>query len=89
MNYLFKLVPLILNVLAALTTKDGYKSKTVVLGALLMLLAGLQALVPELTALLGSYGPLVSAGLGLAVVALRTVTDAPLDSNKAPDDKQG
>lgn len=82
MNLLSKLIPVLLNVLAALTTKKGYKSKTVVLGAFLMLLGGIQACLPDLTPLLGQYGPLVSAALGFVVVALRTVTDEPLKTNR-------
>jgi hypothetical protein len=82
MNILVRFLPVLLNVIAALTTKQGYKSKTVLLGAILMLLAGLQAILPDLTPLLGAYGPIVSAGIGFAVIALRTVTDTPLESNK-------
>lgn len=85
MNILAKLLPVLLNVLAALTTRQGYKSKTVVLGALLMLLAGIQATLPDLTPTLGAYGPLVSAVLGLLVVALRTVTEKPLETNRETD----
>ena len=40
MNALLKLIPVLLDTLKALTTKNGYKSKTVWLGALLILLAG-------------------------------------------------
>lgn len=79
MNALLRLIPVLLDTIKALTTKGGYKSKTVWLGAILILLAGVQQALPDLTMLMGEYGPLVSAGLGLAIVALRTVTDKPLD----------
>lgn len=78
MNILLKLLPVLLDTLKALTTKQGYKSKTVWLGVALLVVAGVQSALPELTDVLGAYGPLVSAVLGLAVVALRTVTDTPL-----------
>lgn len=79
MNIILKLLPVLLDTIKALTTKQGLKSKTVWLGAALIAVGGLQTILPDLTQELGAYGPLVSAGLGLAIVALRTVTREPLE----------
>ncbi len=87
MNLLVKFLPVLLDTLKALTTKGGLKSKTVIFGALLILLGGVQAMLPDLTTQLGQWGPLVSSAIGLVVVALRTVTDKPLDSKLPPTDQ--
>lgn len=63
----------------ALVLKNGHKSKTVIFGALLVVLGGVQSILPDIAIYMGAYGPLVTQVVGAVVILLRAFTTTPLE----------
>ncbi len=78
MNLIFKLLGVLIDAGRLVRSRDALRDKHVLFAVALVILAGVQAMLPDLTVLLGAYGPAVSAAIGALVILLRT-----LDKNDA------
>jgi hypothetical protein len=59
--------------------KNGHKSKTVLFGYALTILAGLQSMSGEIAAVFKDHTPSIMLGIGITVVILRALTSQPLE----------
>ncbi len=72
-----KLLPVIEGTLIVL--KNGWKSKTVIFGALLVMFSGIQSMIGDVAVFFGPYGAIATAVIGLIVIVLRVLTTEPLE----------
>lgn len=64
--------------------KSPVKSKTINLGALVVILGAVQQYLPEVAPMLGEHAGLVNMVIGVAVIYLRFLTTEPVKGGKAP-----